>query len=345
MISANSSLASPSYRTCRYRRTTPSEALVSRRCELWVHVIPHFSKFLKNLELEPVERADAECKAERIAQCLWKKYYQGEFNPQCYVKVGSYGKGTGTRPPSDLDMLFLLPAAEYHRINGLVGNKQSQLLREVKLTLEGTFSTTDLKADGQVVIAPFQTYSVEIIPPFIWINGTASTYITAHTANGGTWRQSDPVTELQVIRYADSVSVGKATDLIKMLKAWKRECSVKIKSISLESLACAFAREWTYRYQTLFYYDWMIRDFFAFLFRYRNGRTFVPGTGEAIELGDEWVSKCESAHTRAIKACTSEKLDQPYLATEEWQKLFGQKFTGSPMFGLPFLLKAMAASR
>jgi tRNA nucleotidyltransferase (CCA-adding enzyme) len=161
---------------------------------LWNYVIPHFTRFLKELELTSEERADADSKADRIARYLWSYYYfdYGEFKPYCYVKVGSYGKSTAIRPPTDLDMLFLLPVREFTRIGQLAGNKQSQLLQEVKDTLEVTFPRTDLRADGQVVIAPFQTYNVEIIPAFLMKDGT---YITAHTANNGSWRASNPVVE------------------------------------------------------------------------------------------------------------------------------------------------------
>ena len=305
---------------------------------MWIHVIPHFKQFLQELELKPQERADAETKADRIARCLWSKYYTGDFNPACYVKVGSYGKRTAIRPPSDLDMLFLLPPAEHSRIERLLGNKQSQLLRQVKGALEWTFPRTDLRADGQVVVAPFQTYNVEIIPAFALNDGT---YITAHTADNGSWRPSNPVAEYRAINDADSVSAGKATDLSKMLKAWKRECSVDIKSISLEVLACVFVSEWQYRHQTLFYYDWLVRDFFEFMLRYKDrGWTRVPGTQEIIYLGDAWVSKCQSAYDRSLKSCTYEHLDYGHAAAVEWQKIFGQQFAG-----LSLLAMAMAASR
>ncbi len=312
---------------------------------MWNYVIPHFTRFLKELELKPEERADAETKADRIARCLWSYYYfdYGEFKPYCYVKVGSYGKGTATRPPSDLDMLFLLPAHEFTRIGQLAGNKQSQLLQEVKGVLEDTFPRTDLRADGQVVVAPFQTYNVEIIPAFLMKDDT---YITAHTASGGTWRASNPAVEYQWIQYADSVSAGKATHLIKMLKAWKRECSVDIKSISLEVAACVFVSNWPYRNQTLFYYDWLVRDFFEFMLRYRWGWNIVPGTQEKIQLGDAWGSKCESAHQRAVKAERYEHADDGDAAAEEWHKIFGDQFAPSTVPTLsPLFLRALAAAR
>lgn len=311
---------------------------------MWDYVIPHFSRFLKELELKPEERSDAETKADRVARSLWSYYYgeNGEFNPKCYVKVGSYGKGTATRPPSDLDMLFLLPWREYTRIEQLSGNKQSQLLQEVKDVLTDTFPRTDLRADGQVVIAPFQTYNVEIIPAFKFTDGT---YITAHTANGGSWRASNPAVEYKWIQDTDSISAGKATRLIKMLKAWKRECSVDIKSISMEVAACVFITNWPYRLKTIFYYDWMVRDFFEFMLRYRWGSNIVPGTQERIQLGDAWGTKCESAYHRAFKAEQYERADNGNAATEEWRKIFGGQFEPSTIPTLsPLFLRTLAAT-
>lgn len=313
---------------------------------MWDHVIPHFSRFLKELELKPEERGDAETKADRIARSLWSYYYwdYGEFDPKCYVKVGSYGKGTATRPPSDLDMLFLLPWREYTRIEQLTGNKQSQLLREAKGILADTFPCTDLRADGQVVIAPFETYDVEVIPAFKFTDGT---YITAHTANGGSWRPSNPAVEYQWIQRADAMSAGKATHLIKMLKAWKRECSVDIRSLSLEVAACAFITDWPFRLRSVLYYDWMVRDFFEFLLRYRWGWNIVPGTEERIQLGDDWGTKCESAHRRAFRAEQYEHVDNKNGATEEWRKIFGNQFEppAIPTAVSPLFLRALAAAR
>lgn len=290
---------------------------------MWNYVIPHFDGYLRNLDLKPLERADAEGKAERVARSLWNKYYTGDFNPNCYVIVGSYGKRTASRPPSDLDMLFLLPPAQYSRVEQLLGNKQSQLLQEVRRAMSATFTLTDLRADGQIVLAPFQTYKVEVVPAFLLKDGT---YITAHTANEGSWRPSNPSAEYQAIADADSVGAGKATHLVKMLKPWKRECSVEIKSISLEVLACEFVKQWQFRDRTLFYYDWLVRDFFEFMLRYRCGWTRVPGTTEKIDLGDAWFSKCQSAYSRSLKACEYEHADCESLAADEWQKVFGSQF-------------------
>lgn len=263
-------------------------------------------------------------KVTSVGRCLHAKYYQGTYDPGKVVVVGSYGKGTAVRPPSDIDMLYLLPVSEYYRINQVLGNGQSQLLQEVKRALADTFPRTDLSADGQVIKAPFASYSVEVVPAFQCNDGT---YVTCHTANGGSWRASNPVAEYQAIAYLDTVYNHKATHLIKMLKAWKRKCNVPLKSITLEIAACSFVHQWPYNQQSIFWYDWMVRDFFAFLWQHRNGTAHIPGIQETINLGDLWVPRCESAYSRAVKACEYEYKDLGVLAEDEWKKIFGDQFT------------------
>src|SRR5260370_15173576 len=75
-----------------------------------------------------------------------------------------------------------------------------------------------------------------------------------------------------------------------MLKAWKRECNVDIRSISLEILANVFVTQWEHRHQTIFYYDWMVRDFFAFMLNYVNGWARPAGITEQILLGDCYLA-------------------------------------------------------
>ncbi|MCU1328135.1 MAG: hypothetical protein JWN34_3505, partial [Bryobacterales bacterium] len=124
----------------------------------------------------------------------------------------------------------------------------------------------------------------------------------------------------------DKASAGKATHLIKMLKAWKRECNVEIKSVCLEIIAGVFVSQWQHREQTMMHYDWMIRDFFAFMSIYVNGKARPAGITEWIPLGDAWDTKCQSAYNRAVKACEHEQTSKGFNASCEWQKIFGSQF-------------------
>jgi hypothetical protein len=290
---------------------------------VWTYVIPHFTAFLSNLELTLSQREDALTKVESVGKCLHARYYDGPYDPRRVVVVGSYGKGTAVRPPSDIDMLYLLPVSEYHRVNQLSWNGQSQLLQEVKRALVDSFPRTDLSADGQVVQAPFASYAVEVVPAFLCDDGT---HITCNTASGGSWRSTNPVAECRAISELDAFYGNKATHLIKMMKAWKRNCSVPLKSIALEVVACSFVRQWPHNQQSIFYYDWMVRDFFAFLGQHKNVTAQIPGIHETIDLGDEWVSRCESAYGRAAKASDYEYHDWWKPGEMEWEKIFGNQF-------------------
>jgi Second Messenger Oligonucleotide or Dinucleotide Synthetase domain len=302
---------------------------------VWNFVIPHFTSFLGELFISKDVKQDAEGKAERVARSLHARYYPNqEFTRDCYLKVGSYGRGTACTARTDLDMLFILPDEVCGRVSNVVGNKQSYLLREVKDALTFTFPRTNLRADGQVILAPFDTYDVEVVPAFRLPDGT---FLTANTADGGSWRVSNPAAEYNFLHTADTATDWKATRLTIMAKTWKSECNVELKSTSIEVLASIFVSQWAHRDRDIFWYDWMIRDFFAFLSNYANGWTRIVGTENIIQLGNEWQTKLETAYNRALKACAYEHSDQGLLAALEWQKIFGDCFK-TTMHRLPSLM-------
>jgi len=108
-----------------------------------------------------------------------------------------------------------------------------------------------------------------------------------------------------------------------MLKAWQAWCSVPIKSFHLELVASRFIAQSPWRLNSYFYFDWIIRDFFAFLYHRANDVVLVPGTFEVIALGDAWQSRTETAYWRAVKACEHERENRVTDAGDEWQKIFG----------------------
>jgi hypothetical protein len=81
-----------------------------------------------------------------------------------------------------------------------------------------------------------------------------------------------------------------------------------------------------YRERTIFYYDWMIRDFFAFMLQHVNGSVKPAGIAEQIPLGNGWESKCRSAHNNALTACVHEHADEGFDASWEWRKIFGSQY-------------------
>jgi hypothetical protein len=218
-----------------------------------------------------------------------------------------------------VDVLFTLPKTVYDRFQGRAGNKQSQLLQEVKNVLATAFPNTAVKGDGPVVNIPFAAYSVELIPAFLLEGGK---YWVCMTDNGGHYKTADYDAESELIRDSNDKSKGNTRHLIKMMKRWQAYCDVPIKSFWIELIAVEFLSAWEHKGQSSVYYDWMVRDFLKYLEGKEFGTVYAPGTYEAMYIGNAWTSKTKTARQRAQNACNYESSDSA-SAGAEWQKIFG----------------------
>lgn len=173
--------------------------------------------------------------------------------------------------------------------------------------------------DGQVVVVRFATMPVEVVPAFEFSDGQ---FWICDTNDGGSYRLTDPRAEMVELDASDQVNRGVTRHLIRIMKQWQRHCAVPLKSFILERLAIEFLRTWPYD-RSFFWYDWLIRDFFAHLVSRTNGGIIMPGTGEWVALGDAWASKAGTAHAAALRACDYERDNENILAGVEWQSIFG----------------------
>jgi hypothetical protein len=282
-------------------------------------VAARFSRFLSNISLTDDQKADGERKHFGVRNCLNQVYYGWNSDTANSRLIGSWGKRTRIRPPRDIDVLFVLPDDVYQRFQQRTGNKQSQLLQEVRYYLGQKYKNTDIKGDGPVVLVPFVSYQVELVPAFKLNNNQ---YYIPRTERGGFYKTADPDAEIKLISDSHKAN-GNTRHLIRMLKCWQANCNVSIRSFWLELFAANFLATYTYSSASKWLYDWMVRDFFESLKRKGNTYLTVPGTYESMFVGDDWVSRAESAHSRAVKACQFELDGKPYSAGGEWQKIFG----------------------
>ena len=285
-------------------------------------VSARFTQFLENIKLTDTQTSSGVSCRESVISCLNSAYYSSNSVSANSLGVGSWGKFTRIRPPRDVDVLFRLPDAVYHRFEQRAGNKQSQVLQEVRGHLQQSFSSTNIRGDGPIVLVPFFAFSVEVIPAFRLTNGK---YFVCMTDNGGRYKTADYEAEIKHIADSEAATKQNTRALIRMMKCWQGYCSVEIKSFWIELTAVNFLQQWQHADKSMMYYDWMVRDYLDFLIRQKNTYVFAPGTHEAMSLGSKWESKANSAWERAKKACEFENLTppQPYNAGDEWQKIFG----------------------
>jgi Second Messenger Oligonucleotide or Dinucleotide Synthetase domain len=189
-----------------------------------------------------------------------------------------------------VDIYFTLPPAVYYRFQNCVGNRQSALLQEVNV-LARTYPNTDMSGDGQVVVVRLDSYAVEVVPAFLLKSGN---YWICDTNCDGSYRETNPRAEAQYIDTVDAANNRNLRPLIRMLKAWQAICSVALKSFQLELLAAALIQQSPWRDRSFFWFDWITRDFFNFLYNAANKFLIIAGTNERISLGDECKRREES---------------------------------------------------
>ena len=107
------------------------------------------------------------------------------------------------------------------------------------------------------------------------------------------------------------------------MKQWQREQNVPLKSFQLERLSVEFLATWGNNQRDHFWYDWMVRDFLAYLIGRANTFIYMPGTNEGVWLDNDWLFKAQTAYKRALTACEHEHDNYEILAGKEWQAIFG----------------------
>lgn len=289
---------------------------------MWVAVSQRFSRFHADLNPTAEQVNDALGKAKRVGQAL-ERAYGGDATetPPVFV-VGSWGKKTQVRPSADIDIMAQFDRSVYERFHAYAYNGQSALLQEVKEKLETSYPQTRKRGDGQVVQIDFNSVLVEVVPGFAVGNGQ---FIMPDTNGGGSWKIVDPVSQITHIDTMDIEHNGNVRALAKIIKRWKHEHTVELKSFHIELAMADFVRQCGWGKAGYFWYDWLVRDAFKFLRTRAGGTATIPGTGEVVSLGTEWVTKIDTAIAIAEIACEYERLDLDVLAGIEWQKIFGPR--------------------
>lgn len=190
----------------------------------------------------------------------------------------------------------------------------------MKSVLSAAYYQTAMRGDGQVVVVSFNTTPVEVAPGFRCTDGSI---IVCDTNNGGRYVPSTAEAEAYDLHTTDTAFNGNARALARIMKRWQREKNVPLKSFQIERLAVEFLRVWAFSKNGLFWYDWMVRDFLAYLVTRAGTNLIMPGTADVIPLGRDWQSRAEAAYGHAFRACIHEQGNYDYLAGDAWQEIFG----------------------
>ena len=187
---------------------------------MWAYVTRRFHQLLANLTITIAQAEDGETKHAGVRACLNRHYWGSSSETNNSMLIGSWGKKTRRRPSRDIDVLFLLPPSVYHQFQQRTGNRQSQLLQEVKDVLARTYSQTSIRGDGQVVMVPFNTIAVEVSPGFRCDDGSI---IICDTNDGGRYKTSTSEAEASDFAVSDACWNGNTRALARMMKTVERD--------------------------------------------------------------------------------------------------------------------------
>lgn len=286
----------------------------------WMYVTSRFLAIQSNLKLTPAESTDAETKLGGVIRSV-NRAYRDENCVGYYMLGGSWGKGTAIHPPTDIDLLCFLPPEIYHQFNARQGNKQSQLLQHVRGSLATTYPQTRMRGDGQVVVISFNSITIEVVPAF---HGQDGGVVIGDTNGGGRWKSIDPSGEIGQLDRTDLTFNGNVRKITRLAKQWNRHCNAGMKPFHIEQLVQEALGQMDWGGNNEFWFDWIIRDLFRYMWGRAGGGFYMPGRYiEWINLGDAWQSKAWTAYERACKACDYERDNMNLSAGAEWRKIFG----------------------
>lgn len=286
-----------------------------------------FNVFCQNLVV--VDTSTISSRYRAITRRLNTDFWITESESAHSRYVGSYGRNTAINGFSDLDMVFELPLDLYCRYHAYAGNGQSALLQAVRSSLQKTYPSSRLGADGQVVAIDFADgMSFEIVPVFLNKDGS---YTFPDSNSGGKWRTTDPLPEIKAIRDRNLACNLNLVRLCRMMRAWKRKWDVPVSGMLIDTLAYQFIENWPHRDKSYFYYDLLCRDFFAHMAAQDPNQEYwrAPGSAQWVYAPKgQFQYKAKRCYNIACEAIAHEMTTpkQEWSAKQKWRAIFGTQF-------------------
>ena len=286
-----------------------------------------FNTFCGNIQVQ--NGAVISLRYKAITKRLNTDFWETDSDTSHSLYVGSYGRNTAIHGTSDVDMIFQLPSSVYKQYDDYNGNGQSALLQAVRTSVKKTYSVTNIGAAGQVILVPFDDgITFELVPGFV---NKDDSYTYPDSNAGGSWKTTNPKPEIEDIRTRNSTCNNNLVPLCRMMRSWKEQWNVPLGGLLIDTLAYQFIIDWTYRDKSYLYYDYMSRDFFAYMASQSADQDYwkAPGSGQWVYGGKgQFQYKAKRCYNIALQAIKHETSDpkQEWSAKQKWREIFGASF-------------------
>lgn len=287
-------------------------------------VAQSFDEFYNSIKTTTIDSTIAYRKG-RIARCINKDFRNGLDSEGNTIYVGSYGRCTDNIDVSDIDLLVILPWSVYNQYNNYRYNGQSALLQAVKNSISSTYKQTKMRADGQVVQVEFTDMTFEVVPCFEYSDGT---FCYPDTNGGGTWRTMNPRAEITAVQSHNKETNQNMSALSRMVRSWKDYNNVSIKGVTIDILVHRFLRDYQYKSNSSVYYDYMTRDFFAYLMNIPTTQSsyLVMGSNRYITDNGYFQYKAKQAYNLALEAIVADQNKYYWTRNDKFRSIYGTRF-------------------
>ncbi|MCV9926630.1 hypothetical protein OIU83_03165 [Flavobacterium sp. LS1R49] len=281
-----------------------------------------FQEFLGNIKIIDDKATTISSRYGRITKGLNQYFRDTESTTANSLQVGSYGRYSGIKGISDLDMLYIMPNSKWNDYNKSGG--QSKLLQDTKKAIEKTYSASDIKVDRCVVTVSFSDGSHIDIQPVFEVE--YQDYKYPDTYGDGSWKITKPRKEMDAMLEAEPNKNRNLRRLCKMARSWKNKHGVCMGGLLIDTLAYNFLNSTTnYDTKSFAYFDEMSRDFFEYLYdQPKDQKEYgALGSKQRVKVRKSFRRKSKKAYDLACKAidAASDKTKH-----NKWRDIYGNDF-------------------
>ncbi len=280
-----------------------------------------FSSFLNKLKIDNSEKISL--RYGEITSSLNKKFSGTESKEANSLQVGSYGRHTGIKGISDLDMLYIMPKGKWDTYKD---GKQSQLLTDTKDAIKARYPKTDVRVDRLVVTVTYTDFYIEVQPVFEELDDEDESYFKyPDTYNGGSWKKTKPRQEMQEIKDLNEKKNNNLRMLCKMARAWRNKHNVNMGGLLIDTLAYNFMRATSdFDDKSFLYFDFLSRDFFKYLSEQPDKSHYkAPGSNQNVRVKEKFQNIADETYSLCLKAIDAEGKE---TVNEKWRKVYGSHF-------------------
>jgi hypothetical protein len=278
-----------------------------------------FSEFIDNLAIDNKEQISL--RYVEITCCLNKNFRETDSKTANSLQVGSYGRCTGIKGISDLDMLYIMPVGKWDDYK----NDQSKLLTDVKNTIQDRYPTTDIRVDRLVVQVIYNDFKIEVQPVFEEDDGS---FKYPDSYDGGSWKITKPRDEIQAMQEFTEEKNNNLRNLCKMVRAWKNEVGLAIGGLLIDTLVYNFLSiNHEYDNKSFGSYDLLCRDFFQYLASEPDKEYYLAlGSNQQVKVKEKFQKQAQEAYKIVLDSIDAVEKDNNKTANKKWRSVFGNNF-------------------